>query len=169
MSVDKFGRYIHEKQSSNQLKRYEKTSSGLYIDTDGNFNIQKRRIKNGGFPKEDADIVIKAYVDKAIHELRVSLTSLITNFQIENEQSFDGVDAIDIDTDGNFKIQRKTNLEVVTKKYVDESIKRLRDSIVSHQKELIVTIPDVAAADIEARLERLELVITSIIEKYSLS
>lgn len=81
MSVDKFGHYIHEKQNPNHLIRDEKTLSGHYIDADGNFNIQRKRIKNGVIPKENTDIVIKEYVDKVMNESSDSLMSTISQHQ----------------------------------------------------------------------------------------
>lgn len=78
MSVDKFGRYYSPKKNyDNILKRKNATKVfDIIMDSDNNFNVQNKRIKNIANPLEEKDAVSKAFlltkIDQSKAEVLIS-------------------------------------------------------------------------------------------------
>jgi len=64
MSVDKFGHFSDDRERSENLKRRVNSTEGLFIDEDGNFNAQNKRIKNGSKPLHNNDLATKQSWEK---------------------------------------------------------------------------------------------------------
>lgn len=71
MSIDKFGR---------STLSLAKDGRGFKLTSHGDYNIKKRKLKNVGDPKDDADAVNISYLKKFTNEFMTS-TSVIDEIQ----------------------------------------------------------------------------------------
>jgi len=78
MSVDKFGHFSVDKERPENLKRRFNSTEGLFIDEDGNLNVQNKRIKNGSKPLDNNDLATKQYTDEILGNLGEDLRKIIT-------------------------------------------------------------------------------------------
>lgn len=73
MSVDKFGRYSKQKYNTNILKKNVPRIVGIIVDSDNNLNVQNKRIKNLGVPRDDTDAINKGYLQAEINRTQDQL------------------------------------------------------------------------------------------------
>lgn len=85
MSVDKFGRYSKQKYNCDIFKKNASKIIGIIVDSDNNINVQNKRIKNLGVPREDADAVNKVYLQTEINrtqdQLKRGLNTEVVNIR----------------------------------------------------------------------------------------
>jgi len=87
MSIDKFSHFSNDRDFSSLFKREVESLTGIYLDTDGHINVQKKRIKNSSKPINGNDLPIKYYVDDRIHEAKSNKMETITkSFQLRNKR-----------------------------------------------------------------------------------
>jgi len=87
MSIDKFGHFSNDRDFSSLFKREVESLTGIYLDTDGYINVQKKRIKNFSKPINRNDLAIKFYVDDKINEAKSHQMETITkSFQLRNKR-----------------------------------------------------------------------------------
>lgn len=90
MSVDKFGRYSKQKFSSSILKKNVPRIVGIIVDNDSSLNVQNKRIKNLGIPRDEADAINKGYLQAEVNriqdEIKSGLNTEILNIRKDIEQ-----------------------------------------------------------------------------------
>lgn len=90
MSIDKFGHFSNDRDFSSLFKRELESLTGVYLDTDGHINVQKKRIKNSSHPINGHDLAIKQYVDEKINSVKLEQTGeIVKSFEFRNKRVSD--------------------------------------------------------------------------------
>jgi len=121
MSIDKFGHFSNDRDFSLLFKREVECLTGIYLDTDGHINVQKRRIKNSSKPINGNDLSIKFYVDDKINEAKSHQMETITkSFQLRNKRVSE--------------LESKVIKMITQMEYIHNSIKEFVDKLENFNK-----------------------------------
>lgn len=71
MSIDKFGRFLNSNKTNSSFKRYRPK---YFLTSEGDVNVNGRRIRYVGDPIDDEDCVNARYVSKIIQNNNKRLT-----------------------------------------------------------------------------------------------
>lgn len=75
-NTDKFGRHISTSRDSTQHLSTSNSSRGIPLTSDGQYNIEDKRLSNVHTPIDDSDGVNKVYVDKITLIQKIKLEKL---------------------------------------------------------------------------------------------
>lgn len=126
-TIDKFGRKRKWKDSS-QFKLRESPISGYKLTSDGNYDLQGKRLTNVSAPTDLNDAVNQEYILSIIDQLRTQITSS-ANRDINHffEQTFMGFDEkLNILDERIIKSEEKFKNDAVNQEYVLSIIDQLR-------------------------------------------
>lgn len=80
MNIDKFGHHVHKRL---RLSEYINTlDDSLIKNESGDFDLRSSKLKGLSAPDKDDEAVNKAYMDKAIQELRNEIKNVNTRVQL---------------------------------------------------------------------------------------